>query len=170
MNQYPEVSIVEPTTNKKIAQRKSDVPTQIVFNAVMKSGVVLTYKLHTGANFSAGAKPRTDKGRLPGLDWRIFGSKGEIRITGYNMWSLNTDLENVKVEICRVDNGEVETVDIDADSFDNLPTQARNIAQLYEAFASGLDKDQGKREWYPDFEYALRRHELIEEMYTKSGF
>ncbi len=170
VNQYPKVSIVDPATNEVIEKRKSDVPTQIVFDAIMKSGVIFTYKLHTSANFTAGAKPRTDRGRLPGLDWRIFGSKGEIRVTGYKMWSLNAGADDIVLEICKVDDGEVVTVDIDVDEFEHLPIPARNIARLYEAFASGAGIQQKKGEWYPDFDYALKKHELIEEMYLKNGF
>lgn len=162
MNQYPEVSIVEFGTNEVIEQRKSDVPTQIVFDAIMKSGVVLTYKLHTAANFTAGAQPQKDEGRMPGLDWRIFGSKGEIRVTGYNMWSPNVRSEDMMVGLCEVNDGEVVTVDVGQDELKYLPVQVRNIAKLYEAFDSGANGDEGERQWYRDFEYALKKHKLIE--------
>ncbi|KAE9376596.1 NAD(P)-binding protein [Stipitochalara longipes BDJ] len=158
VNQYPEVTIVEPTTNEAIEVRKNDVPTQVIFDAILDSGVILTYKLHTSANTSPFAEPPKRKTRLPGLDWRIFGSKGEIRVTGYTKWSLN------------VDDGEVVTVDVGRDEFEHLPVPARNIARLYEAFASGKSGEKDEVEWYPDFEYALRKHEVIEEMYAKDGF
>lgn len=153
-----------------IAKRKSDVPTQIVFDAVMKSGVIFTYKLHTSANPSAGTRLRKDRGRMPRLDWRIFGSKGEIRVTGYNMWSLNAGSGDIVLETYKADDGEVINVDIDADEFEHLPVPARNIARLYEAFAASVDNGQDNKEWYPDFEYTLKKHELIEDMYQKNGF
>lgn len=107
---------------------------------------------------------------MPRLDWRIFGSKGEIRVTGYNMWSLNAGSGDIVLETYKADDGEVINVDIDADEFEHLPVPARNIARLYEAFAASVDNGQDNKEWYPDFEYTLKKHELIEDMYQKIGF
>jgi hypothetical protein len=157
-------------TNEAIEVRKNDVPTQVIFDAILKDGAVLTYKLHTAANTSPFAKPPVQKTRMPSLDWRIFGSKGEIRVTGYTKWSLNVPDEDFMLEICKVDDGEVRTVDVGRDEFEHLPVPARNIARLYEAFASCRNEVEGERVWYPDFEYALKKHEVIEEMYAKSGF
>jgi len=110
-------------TNEAIEVRKNDVPTQVIFDAILNDGVVLTYKLHTAANTSPFAKPLVQKTRMPGLDWRIFGSKGEIRVTGYTKWSLNIPDEDFAVEICRVDDGEVVTVDVGRDEFENSPVR-----------------------------------------------
>lgn len=173
VNQYPEIAIVDPATYEVVERsRKNDVPNQVVFDAIMKpSGAVFTYKLHNSATISPGAKPRKVKGRMaPALDWRIFGSKGEIRITSYNTWSLNAGTDDLRLEICKADEGVFEEVDLGADEFEHLPMPARNIARLYEAYAAGVDDGGRKREWYPDFEYALKRHELIEEMYKANGF
>lgn len=101
INQYLEDTIVHPATNEVIEVRKSDVPTQIVLDAVMKSGVVLTYKLHTSANTWPFVTLPKHKTRMPGFDWRIFGSKGEIRLTGYNKWSLNVENEDFELTIYR---------------------------------------------------------------------
>ncbi|KAI9737339.1 MAG: hypothetical protein M1834_009493 [Cirrosporium novae-zelandiae] len=172
VNQYPSVSIVNLSTREVISQSQpNDVPNQIVFNAVMDSGAVFTYKLHNSATISPGAKPRQNGGgRMPALDWRIFGSRGELRITSYSTWSLNVGAEDVRLEIWKADQGEVVEVDVGADEFEDLPLRARNIAKVYEAFAAGIDGEGKKREWYPDFEYGLKRHELIETMYRENGF
>ena len=57
----------------------------------------------------------------------------------------------------------------------DLPRPARNIAGIYEAFAEDWDDgeksgEEKKKAWYPDFEYALGRHEMLDEMYKKNGF
>jgi predicted dehydrogenase len=150
--------------------RTNTVPNQIVFDAILKSGAVLTYKLHNTATISPGAKPSVDGRRMPALDWRIFGSKGEIRITNYVTWALNAGSEDTKIEIYKADDGVVSEVDLEADEFKDVPLPARNIARVYEAFAAGLDVGGNKKVWYPDFEHALKRHELIEEMYRSNGF
>jgi hypothetical protein len=82
---------------------------------------------------------------MPGLDWRIFGSKGEICITGYTKWSLNVPDEDFMLEICKVDDGEVVTVDVGRDEFEHLPVPARNIEKLYEVFASGQNAVEEER-------------------------
>ncbi|KAF7966290.1 hypothetical protein HWV62_39237 [Athelia sp. TMB] len=166
VNQYPEVSIVDPKTREVLEKRPNDVPNQIVFNAILKSGAVLTQKLHSSASIPPGGK---DQGQPPGLDWRIFGSKGEIRITANETWALNTGNGDAKVEVWK-DDGTVVVVDIGVDEFEDLPAPARNIGRVYEAFAAGLDGEGKKKKWYPDFEHALKTHELIEQMYKENGF
>jgi hypothetical protein len=81
-----------------------------------------------------------------GLDWRIFGPKGDIRVTGYKQWSLNAEPEDIVLKICRADDGEVVKFDVEEDEFEHLPVAARNIAKLYEAFASSVNREQDKRE------------------------
>ncbi|KAF7970545.1 hypothetical protein HWV62_23713 [Athelia sp. TMB] len=166
VNQYPEVSIIDPKTREVLEKRPNDVPNQVVFDAILKSGAVLTFKLHSAASIPPGGK---DQGKPPAVDWRIFGSKGEIRITASDTWSLNTESGNAKIEVWK-DDGAVVVVDIRVDEFEDLPAPARNIGRLYEAFAAGLDGEGKKKKWYPDFEHALKTHELIEEMYKENGF
>jgi hypothetical protein len=49
----------------------------------------------------------------------------------------------------------VVKVELDVDEFEHQPIPARNIARLYETVAE-------KGQWYPDFEYALKKDELIQ--------
>ncbi|KAF2500754.1 NAD-P-binding protein [Lophium mytilinum] len=171
INQYPEVDVVDPATREVVEKgRKNTVPNQVVFDAVLKSGAVLTYKQHDAAGVPPGATPRKDKGRLPVFDWRIFGSKAEVRVTSYDSIFPNIGSGGFKIEICKAEDGAVVEVELGADEFGHLPEPARNIARLYEAFAAGLGERNEKRKWYPDFEYALKTHELIEGMYKENGF
>lgn len=176
VNQYPTVDILDPTTRAvTLPAQPKDVPNQIVFNAVMKSGAVFTYKLHNAATPSPGAQPRSDKRRTPSLDWRIFGRKAEVRVTSYGTWNL-AGSRDVTVEICRADDGVLEEIEILKDEFEELPLLSRNIARVYEAFAASWDErtenEKGNKEnpWYADFEYALDKHELIDKMYRENGF
>ncbi len=49
------------------------------------------------------------------------------------------------LEICKVDDGEVVTVDVGRDEFEHLPVPARNIEKLYEVFASGQNAVEEER-------------------------
>jgi hypothetical protein len=45
------------------------------------------------------------------------------------------------------------------DQWDELPVPAQNIARIYEAFRKG--------EWVPGFEWAVERHEMLEEIWRR---
>ena len=77
--------------------------------------------------------------------------------------NLNADKPELKVEIYRKDIGEFAELDTASDDFSALPLPARNIARVYEAYAVGRPGDESA--WYPDFEYALERHKMLEDMY-----
>lgn len=84
------------------------------------------------------------------------------------------------MEVWKVEEGTVEKVEIGEGGWEGLPVSARNVGRLYEAFADargeegererGSGPEEGGEHWYPDFEYALKRHELIEGMYRENGF
>lgn len=120
--------------------RPSDTPNQIVFTAILASGAILSYKHHNSATVSPGSKALADhhiaskRKKFPNLDWRIFGSKGEIRISSFGPRGLNVGSNDIEVEICKADEGVVSKLDTGVD-WEHLPLPARNIARLYEAFA-----------------------------------
>ncbi|RFU30915.1 hypothetical protein B7463_g5430, partial [Scytalidium lignicola] len=171
VNQFPEVDIVDPVTHEIVEKsRKNDVPNQIAFEAVLESGAVLTFKLNTAPAISPGAKPQQERVQFPVLDWHIVGTKGELRIKSYDDWLLSGGSAKLVFEICKADDGEVVQLDLGQDEFEHLPLYSRNIARLYEAFAEGLDEKGEKKKWYPDFERALKRHKLLDQMYKENGF
>lgn len=176
VNQYPEVDIVDSVTREVVEKaHPNTVPNQVVFDAVLESGVVLTYKLQNVATSPPGvpAEPTTkDKTYPPLLDWRIFGSNGEIHIQRFKTWSVHHGavIDVWEAKIWREQDGEWVEIKPDPDEFEHLPIPARNIARLYEAFAAGLDEQKEKRRWYPDFEHALRTHLLLDDMLRKNGF
>lgn len=143
----------------------------------MSTGAVFTFKMHNSAVPLPGAKS-PDKGHtaIPAIDWRIFGTKGEIRVTSPHSWALNAGAEDISLELWKVEKGNVVEVEVPGwGEFDALPLPARNIARLYEAFADaaareGEETRKEDKDWYPDFEYALQRHQLIAQMYKENGF
>ena len=70
------------------------------------------------------------------------------------------------MEICKAEEGITREVVVQ-DDLERLPVKARNIARLYEAFA---EEKEGDKRWYPEFECALKRHELIESVCKESDF
>jgi hypothetical protein len=171
---YSTVTIYDPLTRKVIDEaRPNNVPDQVILNAVLSSGAILTYKLHGTAAFDPDTEPRDAQQRpkIPAIEWRIFGSQGQIRITSYdkmcNTWSLNygPDLLDVEIYDARTDTlTQLPTV---KDDFAHLPAPARNVARLYEAFAEARAGHEDS--WYPDFEYGVKKHELIDAMYRENN-
>lgn len=166
------MSIVDPITHEVVDKaRPNDAPTHIVLNAMLSSGTALTYTLR-GDNASSPAikAPAGGKPRMPTLDWRIFGTTGQIRVTSYdgmvNTWSLNRDADHLKVEVYNAQTDTLTELDVVEDEFEKLPETARNMARLYEAFASSRAGDDV---WYPDFDYGVEKHELIDAMYKENG-
>jgi hypothetical protein len=171
---YPTVTIYDPLTRKVIDEaRTNDVPDQVILNAVLSSDAILTYKLHGTAAFNPDTKPRDrgQKPKVPAIEWNIFGSQGQIRITSYdgmcNTWSLNYGPDLLEVEIYDARTDTLTQLPTVEDDFAHLLTPARNMARLYEAFAKAKAGDADS--WYPDFEYGVKKHELIDAMYKENN-
>lgn len=172
VNNYPTVAIIDPLTRKVIDEaRPNDVPDQVILNAVCSSGAVLSYKLHGAVAFNPDGKSKGQKPKVPAIEWRIFGSHGQIRITSYdgmcNTWSLNYGPDLLEVELYDARTDETTQLPTVEDDFTHLPTPARNVARLYEAFAEA--KAGNTDSWYPDFQYGVKKHELIDSMYRENN-
>jgi predicted dehydrogenase len=106
-----------------------------------------------------GGKPFKD---TPGLEWRIYGETGEIRVTAGGPL-LQIGYPDMKIQVHDFAKEAAEDVKIEADEFDTekfgLP--ARNVGRLYKAFADGSINCT--------FEDAVERHRLIEQMYRENG-
>ncbi|PLB53548.1 putative oxidoreductase [Aspergillus steynii IBT 23096] len=149
----PTVDVVDmrPESNGKVFEKDvvNTVPDNILmYGTAGESNAPVQLTLHAGKEF-----PGT-----PRLDWRIQGEKGWIRVTSPFLF-LNVGHPETKVEIYRNETGQTEEIVADQDEWDALPTMAQNIARLYEAYR--------KDEWYPTFEWALKRHEAIEGMWKR---
>jgi len=110
------------------------------------------------------------------VEWRIQGEKGEVRLVSEDYFihmghgRPKTRIElfvegegegNVKEVVWEEDEGEGERRDGgDEVSKMDLPVFARGIARLYE----------GYRKWeegVPDWDVAVKRHEVVEEMWRR---
>jgi predicted dehydrogenase len=150
-NGCPTKNIIDPARNNEVVVKDAPntVPDQIMFHGLTTpSNTPVTIHFKGGESF-----PGT-----PNMDWRILGTNGEIRLTGPSE-SLNVGRKDTKVELYDVGSGKIEILVGDPSPLDELPFMAHNIARQYEAFRKG--------EWYPDFEWAVRRHEIIDEMWKQ---
>ncbi|KAL2070662.1 hypothetical protein VTL71DRAFT_13688 [Oculimacula yallundae] len=129
----------------------------IFLNGTLSSSIPLSLSLRGGKAFKG----------TPGLEWRIYGETGEIRVTSTGPF-LNIGYDDVKIEVYDFDlsggeGGEVEVVEVEKDEFDEkewgLPS--RNVARLYKELAEGKNNCS--------FEDAVERHELIANMYKENG-
>jgi predicted dehydrogenase len=146
-NQLPNVKVIDGwDTRKVVGTTKKDTPDQILLQAKLKTGAVLSFQIQ------GGPPPPFD----PKFLWRIYGEKGNINI-GAESIMLNVR-DNVKIHLHDRETGNVEEVEVEKDELDGLPQQAKNIGRLYEALAK-RDKN-----FLVTFEDAVQRHVLIDKM------
>jgi predicted dehydrogenase len=147
-NQRPNTRIIDRKTNTLVETVLKDTPDQFMIQGTLTSGALLSFHLRGGKPFPPG----------PQFLWRIYGEKGEIEVTASGAL-LNVGYDDTKVLLHDQLTGQVETIEIAKDEWDDLPLQAKNIARLYEAFR------KGESEGVVDFESTVRRHALIEDIY-----
>jgi predicted dehydrogenase len=146
--QISDTPLVNRETNEIVEVFKKTTPDQIMLQATLETGAVLSY--HTRADAASPSDPA--------LIWRIFGTKGEIELTTTSRAYLNVGPVDTKITLHERRTGKVEEVKLGDDKFAELPSVARNIARIYEAYKDGTT------EAVDDFDAALKRHALIDEM------
>jgi hypothetical protein len=145
------VDFTDPAADGKIISKgvRNTVPNQIMIHGtVAPSNAIVDFQWRGGQQF-----PGT-----PVVDWRVIGEKGELRLTAPS-WNLNVSLPDTKLEVFDTTTGAVESINLDKDQWDSLPVRAHTIARMYEAYRL--------KEWYPDFDWAVKRHEMIDEMWKR---
>jgi predicted dehydrogenase len=133
---------------------------QIVLQGILKNGAVFSYHLRGGMPF-----PGT-----PGIQWRVYGETGEIRMTAPSA-SISFGGPDHKIEVHDHASDSVEEVVIPKDKFDEeeLSLAARAPARVYEAFAESLKKDDaGPSNLFGTWDDAVERHRLIDRWYEKA--
>jgi len=146
---HPIVDIIDPADNNKIIESDvvNTVPDQIkIIGTVGATNAPVSLQWRGGGAFPG----------VPTADWQIVGQKGILRLTSLT-WAQNVGMPGTKIELFDMVTGKVEVLELEADEWTDLPIQARNIARVYEAYR--------KKEWYPDWEWAVRRHEFLEELW-----
>jgi predicted dehydrogenase len=136
--------------NKNFKKTSDDT---IFLHGYLTSGIPISYTLRGGIPFKD----------TPGLDWRIYGSKGEIRVTASGPF-LQVGYPDVKIQIHDVEKGTVEEVKIEEDEVDTLlkgyGIPSKNTGRVYRELNEGRNNCS--------FEDAVERHEFIEEIYREN--
>ena len=124
----------------------TDVADHIMLQGILSSGAPLSVTFRRGPPFKG----------TPGFIWSVYGEKGEIRITAAGP-ALQANDDETTIAVHTFDQEDVEIIACDR-CVKDLPEPARNVAAMYEAFAT---KETLK---YPDFGHAVLRHRQIEEV------
>jgi predicted dehydrogenase len=124
----------------------------IMVQGIVQDGTPVSINLRGGRAFKD----------TPGMDWRIYGETGEIRITATGAF-IHIGYPDIVVLVHDFASDEVEVVEIGNDRFEDLPLPARNVAKVYEAFANDDESV------LCDFQDAVVRHRFIEILYKQNG-
>ena len=99
----------------------------IFVSGKLKNGIPLSLTMRAGEPFKG----------TPGLDWRIYGEAGEIRVTSSRPF-FQVGYEDMKIEVHDFASDGVEEVKIPRDEFDKLVGFApRNVGRLYRGLVEG---------------------------------
>jgi predicted dehydrogenase len=124
----------------------------IFLHGTLSSGIPLSASLIGGKPFPGES----------GLDWRIYGENGQLRITSPSPF-VQIGFPEMRIQLMEGE-GEAKDVEIERDEFDEggkYEYPARNVGRLYKGFAEG--------EINCSFEDAVERHELLDGMYKENG-
>ncbi|KAF2101324.1 NAD(P)-binding protein [Rhizodiscina lignyota] len=151
-NQVPYMLVKEEDGSTKRIEK--DTPDHIAISGHMASASGPLFNF-----YMRGGKPFKDE---PGLVWSVYGDEGEMQISCESSAIQMSFPLTVKIYDNKTD--DVETVDVaglDRGLCADLTPEARDVGRLYEAYALGKD--------YGDWELAVRRHELVEQIYREGG-
>jgi predicted dehydrogenase len=149
-NQRPVVKIVKADGSVAKENAEKTNPDHFIIQGSLKSGAVLSAMIRGGAPFKGS----------PGLEWSIYGEKGEIRITGPSAFIEIFGTNSIQLHDFATD--QIEEVALQNGAFAKMGPINRNLARVYEAIAAG-DKTT-----LCDFESAVKRHQFIEEVYSQN--
>ena len=132
---------------------------QILLQGHLENGAVFSFHMRGGMAF-----PDT-----PGLEWRIYGEKGEIRVTAPSM-NLHYGGPGHSVQVHDHDTGKVEDIPFPQDVYDEkeFPWPARGPARVYDAFAASQSTQSSGNSGFATWEDAVKRHRLVEEIYGRN--
>jgi predicted dehydrogenase len=133
---------------------KRETPDHVMLQGTLKNnGAPISMTARSGKGFKDS----------PNLVWRIFGTKGEIRLTSAAMLTLAPGGE--KIEVFDHEKDTVEVVNVEyAEAVKDLSPFAKDIGMLYEGFVKGWGVEEG----FVDFEQAVGMHTIIDCMEKSS--
>ncbi|TVY83710.1 Galactose/lactose metabolism regulatory protein GAL80 [Lachnellula suecica] len=130
----------------------------IFVQGTLSSGIPFSLNLRGGAPFKG----------TPGLDWRIYGETGEIRVTASGPF-LQVGYPDMKIELHNFAKDTAEEIEVARDELDIEAPEAafggyaaRNVGRVYRGLAKG--------EINCSFEDAVERHEFLEELCKQNGY
>lgn len=169
--QRPRVPVQDSATGPVLETVTSDVPDLIYVTGRVATahtaagGATLHTRFRRGPAsarlLATPGSPATRTDAEPALVWTIEGERGEIRLVaagpgGASLQAHSSD--DLELSVHDYATGEVRAVEWAwPAAHADLPVLARNVAALYEAYADG-----GAAASYPDFDYAVHRHEQLE--------
>ncbi|PCG91585.1 Hypothetical protein PENO1_093020 [Penicillium occitanis (nom. inval.)] len=150
-NQRSVVKIVEADGSVVKENAVKTTPDHVMIQGMLNSGAVLSATIRGGAPFKGS----------PGLEWSIYGEKGEIRITGPSAFIEIVGTTSIQLHDFTTD----EVVELQLKNRTSAPmdSKTRNVARIYEAIAVGANR------LLCDFEGAVKRHQFIEEVYNQNS-
>ncbi|OJJ78040.1 hypothetical protein ASPBRDRAFT_191301 [Aspergillus brasiliensis CBS 101740] len=149
-NQRPVIDLVGENGSIVEWGVKKTTPDHIMIHGRLESGAVLSVSMRGGMPFKG----------LPGLEWSIYGEKGEIRVTGPN--AFVEIFGTTKIELHDFTTDQVEQIELMKGTFAEMEPISRNLARVYEAIAVG------DKRVLCNFEQAVRRHGFVEEVYKQN--
>lgn len=156
----PDIHLFDPKDPSKTVEtiHNKDTPDQCLLQGRLEqNNAVLSYHLRCGGSFAG----------QPQAVWHIYGQKGEIRITNPSAGLLDIVHAGLKIELHEFGKGDKEATELklpeDAESKLEHPSQ--NVGRIYEAYAAGK---QGGDGGYPDWKLAMKRHEMIDEIFRRA--
>ncbi|KAJ6092403.1 hypothetical protein N7467_004372 [Penicillium canescens] len=150
-NQRPVVKIVKADGSVAKENVEKTTPDHVMIQGSLKSGAVFSATIRGGSPFKGS----------PGLEWRIYGEKGEIKITGPSAFIEIVGTNSIQLHDFATD--EIVEIALNNGAFTEMDPINRNLARVYEAIAAG-DKSL-----LCDFEDAVKRHHFIEEIYNQNS-
>lgn len=129
----------------------STVSDHLLLTGRLANGALFSYTLRSGPQFPS----------LPGVDWRIYGETGEIRISAASIMAVHVGDPEVKVEVFDFESQKVEKIEVQGDEWDGkLPLFGRSVGRAYEALSKG--------EVVCTFEDAVEKHRFLEGLERES--
>jgi predicted dehydrogenase len=149
--QQPLIQIISSDGSVLKKDAPMETPDTIFLQGVLKNSIPLSMQFRVGAPF-----PGT-----PGLDWRIKGSEGEIRITGSGPF-IQIGYPDLKLEV--ESGGEVEVFESrqlwEEDGIDGIPFG--NVSRVYRELSEGKVNCT--------FEEAVEFHRVLEEAWKANRY
>ena len=155
-NQRPSVALVDSKFSVVDPSFPNSVHDHMFVQGELVGGIPFSFQLRGGPAFKD----------TPALDWRVYGSKGEIRITSIpgQIWMAG----GTHLQVYHFDTEKVEDIDLskvldETDPGFGFEAPVDNVARLYNAFAK---EDTEK---YLDFEKSLHWARFIDNLYEHAG-